>query len=38
MFLPLWQQQLPMLVLGGGSNLVFTEDFNGTVVGFYRRG
>ncbi|MGL5391155.1 MAG: UDP-N-acetylmuramate dehydrogenase [Shewanella sp.] len=36
--LPLWQQQLPMLVLGGGSNVVFTEDFNGTVVRMLTRG
>jgi UDP-N-acetylmuramate dehydrogenase len=28
----LYKQQLPMLVLGGGSNLVFTEDYDGTVV------
>lgn len=38
MCLPLWQQQLPMLVLGGGSNLVFTEDFNGTVVRILSKG
>ncbi|WP_137224516.1 UDP-N-acetylmuramate dehydrogenase [Shewanella sp. MEBiC00475] len=28
----LYQQQLPMLILGGGSNIVFTDDFDGTVV------
>ncbi|MGL4446719.1 MAG: UDP-N-acetylmuramate dehydrogenase [Shewanella sp.] len=36
--LPLWQQQLPLLVLGGGSNVVFTEDFHGTVVRMLTKG
>lgn len=30
--LSLYQSKLPMLILGGGSNIVFTNDFNGTVV------
>ena len=36
--LPLWRQQAPMLVLGGGSNLVFTQDFYGTVVRVLSKG
>jgi len=28
----LYQQQTPMFILGGGSNVVFTDDYQGTVV------
>ncbi|MGI2081134.1 UDP-N-acetylmuramate dehydrogenase [Shewanella putrefaciens] len=36
--LPLWQDQQPLLVLGGGSNVVFTDDFHGTVVRVLSKG
>lgn len=36
--LPLYQSKQPMLVLGGGSNIVFTDDFNGTVVRVLSKG
>lgn len=36
--LPIWQRQEPMLVLGGGSNVVFTDDFHGTVVRILSKG
>ncbi|MDH1468548.1 UDP-N-acetylmuramate dehydrogenase [Shewanella bicestrii] len=36
--LSLYQSKRPMLVLGGGSNIVFTDDFNGTVVRVLTKG
>lgn len=36
--LSLHQLKQPMLVLGGGSNIVFTHDFNGTVVRVLSKG
>lgn len=36
--LSLFQSKQPMLVLGGGSNIVFTDDFNGTVVRVLSKG
>lgn len=36
--LSLYHSNLPMLVLGGGSNVVFTDDFNGTVVRVLSKG
>lgn len=36
--LPIWQRQEPMLVLGGGSNIVFTADFHGSVVRILSKG
>ncbi|MCL1152406.1 UDP-N-acetylmuramate dehydrogenase [Shewanella ulleungensis] len=34
----LYSKQLPMLILGGGSNLVFTTDYRGTVVNIATKG
>ncbi|MGX9461114.1 UDP-N-acetylmuramate dehydrogenase [Shewanella sp. A14] len=34
----LYQKQQPMLILGGGSNVVFTEDYHGTVVKIATKG
>lgn len=36
--LSLYHLNLPMLVLGGGSNIVFVDDFNGTVVRVLSKG
>ncbi|QYJ79002.1 UDP-N-acetylmuramate dehydrogenase [Shewanella acanthi] len=33
-----WQAKQPLLVLGGGSNVVLTDDFNGTVIRVLSKG
>lgn len=36
--LALWQSEQSMLILGGGSNVVFTEDFEGSVIRLVSKG